>query len=213
MSIRIAIIDQRIPIQDPRFRHDLQTLVIGAQQTLRVGENDRPDRMLTWIRNQVEQTHSPSETVDLDLVSHGAGADHEGCRVFWVNLGQAGISSVNVHLWRSINGLVHKIRVYACGVNSDAYRPHIFTYRTAYPYRYSPGSMAPSPMRRCLTPAEDQHQLMRQLASHTGAQVKYSLNTMLGALQTQGRSQLFGTDRMLSPVFIAYPNGSRQQLR
>jgi hypothetical protein len=195
MSIRIAVIDEEIPNQDSRYRYDLHTWVTGARQTLQVGENDRPGRILAWIQNQA-LVHYPGETLDLDLISHGAGPVHGTCRPFWVKLGRPGITHYNVHNWFSIRGLVRKIRVYACGVLSDAHPRGTFQKRVG-----------------CPDPQDDQHLLMRELASHTGAQVKYSFNTMLGSLQSRGSSQSFDLDPMLPPVFIVYAGASRRQLR
>jgi hypothetical protein len=190
MPERIAIIDRRIMSQaDDVYRRDYGSWVTGARRTLEV-ERDSNRRLIDWV---VEAAGELGPPVDLDMIAHGAGG-HVGTStdvIYVLRLGTPGIYSVNVHQWEDVRGLIRKIRVYSCGVESTAFPAGTFS----------------------VTSSASQHQLMKALAARTGATVKYSLNTMSGDVNRHELSQSYSTDRMASPVFIADPTGGARRIR
>ena len=190
MPDRIAIIDRRIMSQaDGVYRRDYGSWVEGAVQTL-VVERDSNRRLIDWV---VETAGDVGPPVDLDMIAHGGGGTLGESRdvIYVLRLGTPGIYSVNVHQWEDVRGLIRKIRVYSCGVQSSAFPAGTFT----------------------ATSSASQHQLMKALAARTNATVKYSLNTMSGDVTRRELSQSYSTDRMASPVFITDPSGGARRIR
>lgn len=197
MTERIAVVDIRLPNQHDDYRADLPLWVTGARSTLQVGATDRNTRIIDWV---IQQARRFGGVVDLDLLAHGGGADHEGRRIFWLRLGGQGISPLTIRNWRALHGYVRKIRCFSCGVASSAYPPAIFRDRL---------DVQPA----ASSPKHSQHMLMADLCRGTGATVKYSLNTHLGAVVVRGGSQAYIPDRIPAPAYIVSPpEGFRRQL-
>jgi hypothetical protein len=211
MPVRIAIIDRRIPQQADVFRPALRTWVAGARETLEVDTGDTPQRITEWAATQGRRFGS----VDIDLIAHGAGGDLQGVRVYCMQLGNPGFYERNVHLWNGLQGKVQVIRVFTCGALSPAFPDQVFRTRTRelIRERFGMPTMAPRPQRpQPPTPVESQHQLMATLAQHSRAEVRYSLHTMLGAVQAHAQSQSFATDPLQSPAFTITPGNPRRAL-
>jgi hypothetical protein len=151
---RIAIIDERIPIQIPgQFNRLLQTVVIGCSATLTVNLATPQLDMTNWITANATSLGHP---LKLDLICHGQAFTTAGSASWVLQLGTT-LHINNVERWHPIDGLVDRIRVYACGARDDHFSS------------IASGNFTSS-----------QHQLMAELAFQTSAEVKYSLLSAIG---------------------------------
>ena len=192
MATRIAVIDNRIPDQAGWMTLLLDSDVVGASRTINIGHGDSQNAIVSRISSAISGVSGP---IKLDLISHGSPGLLPGSTVntFTLSLGSPGLYNhpASLGAWATLSGRLAKIRIYACGVESDLY-----------------GEAFSNPASR-----QTQHELMAGIASTTGAEVKYSLQTYSGDTWTRGTSEFHSPDRMSSSVFVVGSDGSRRQIR
>lgn len=166
--------------------------VSGARHSLVVDENWNQRRIVQWLRSMASVAR---ERISVDLLCHGgnatAGGRLDGTVLGYVARLGSGLAVSNVQEWHDLLGLVHKIRLFACGENNEIIGP---------------------------APAETgREELCWRLAEVTGGPVVSSPNSTVFGIATRPEigTSLAGVDAegWAPPVYRYTPDRRRLRLR